>query len=345
MSKLNHLRASTSSLSSSLRRKVLGSVASVAVLAALPAGGALAQEVKWPARPVTLVVPFAPGGPTDVTARVLGDALSKVWGQTVVIDNRAGAGGTIGAAYAAKAPADGYTLVLGVTGSHGIAGSLYPQLTYDPKEDFEAIAKAVIYPNAILANPKVPANNLQEFIELARTNPDYQVYGSDGNGTASHLTMELLRARAGISMEVAQYKGANPLINDLIAGFVPVGITGLPSAEAQVKAGKLRLLALTTAEDYSGNGYPTIAGQGFDGFAAAPWSGIFAPKGTPKPIVEKIAADIAAVMATTEVQEKMKAQGLTPMPVTLADFDAELEQERANWAEAVRISGAANNRP
>lgn len=345
MSKLNPPGASTFSLSSSLRRQVLGSVASLAVLAALPAGGALAQEVKWPVRPVTLVVPFAPGGPTDVTARVLGDALSKVWGQTVVIDNRAGAGGTIGAAYAAKAAADGYTLVLGVTGSHGIAGSLYPQLPYDPKEDFVAIAKAVIYPNAILANPKVPANNLQEFIELVRTNPDYQVYGSDGNGTASHLTMELLRARVGLSMEVAQYKGANPLINDVIAGFVPVGITGFPSAEAQVKAGKLRLLALTTAEDYSGNGYPTIAGQGFEGFAAAPWSGIFAPKGTPKPIAEKIAADITTVMATTEVQDKMKGQGLTPMPVTLADFDAELEKERANWAEAVRISGAANSAP
>lgn len=345
MSRLTPAKGSTSSLSSSLRRQVLGSVASLAVLAALPAGAAFAQEASWPSRPVTLVVPFAPGGPTDVTARVLGDALGKVWGQNVVIDNRAGAGGTIGAAYAAKAEADGYTLVLGVTGSHGIAGSLYPNLPYDPEADFVAIAKAVIYPNAILANPNIPAKNLQELIELVRTKPDYQVYGSDGNGTASHLTMELLRARAGLTMEAAQYKGANPLINDLIAGFVPVGITGFPSAEAHVKAGKLRLLALTTAEDYSGNGYPTVAAQGFEGFAAAPWSGIFAPKGTPAPIVEKIAADIKTVMANPEVQEKMKTQGLTPMTVTLGDFEAELKKERANWAEAVKISGAANAAP
>lgn len=344
MTKLTH-NAPTSFRPSALRRQVLSAIASVAVLAGLPAGSAIAQDAKWPVRPVTLVVPFAPGGPTDVTARVLGDGLSKIWGETVVIDNRAGAGGTIGAAYAAKAQADGYTLVLGVTGSHGIAGSLYPKLPYDPKEDFVAISKAVIYPNAILANPEIPAKNLQELIELVRSDVKYQVYGTDGNGTASHLTMELLRARGDFPMEVAQYKGANPLINDLIAGFVPVGITGFPSAEVHVKAGKLRLIALTTAEDYSGNGYPTVAGQGFEGFAAAPWSGVFAPKGTPKPIVEKIAADIKTVMEDAEVQEKMKGLGLTPMPVMLADFDAELDQERASWAEAVRISGANTEKP
>src|SRR5690606_37868744 len=181
--------------------------------------------------------------PTDVTARVLGEALSKQWKQTVVIENRAGAGGTIGAGYTAKAAPDGYTLVLGVTGSHGIAGSLYPKLPYDPAKDFEAVAKVVIYPNAILANPGIPANNLQELIALAKKDPKFQVYGTDGNGTASHLTMELLRERGQFPMEAVQYKGASPLINDIVAGFVPVGITGLPSAEAQIKAGKLRLIA------------------------------------------------------------------------------------------------------
>ncbi|AUL14584.1 Bug family tripartite tricarboxylate transporter substrate binding protein [Bordetella bronchiseptica] len=321
------------------RRRVTATVLALAAWAALPVQQAAAQP-QWPQRPVTLIVPFAPGGPTDVTARVLGEALGKEWKQTVVIENRAGAGGTVGAGFAAKAAPDGYTLLLGVTGSHGIAGSLYPSLTYDPKGDFEAISKVVFYPNAIIANPDVPANNLQELIALAKKDPKYQVYGTDGNGTASHLTMELLRERGGFTMQAVQYKGASPLINDIVAGFVPVGITGFPSAEPQVKAGKLKLIALTTDKDYSGNGYPTIAGQGFPGFAAAPWSGIFAPKGTPAPIVQKIAADIKTAMASPAVVEKMQTLGLTPSAVTLADFEAELDRERASWATAVKISGA-----
>lgn len=319
------------------RRDALGALAALASTTWL---GRAAAAKPYPQRPVTLIVPFAPGGPTDITARVLGEALGKEWKQTVVIENRAGAGGTVGAGFAAKAAPDGYTLLLGVTGSHGIAGSLYPSLTYDPKGDFEAISKVVFYPNAIIANPDVPANNLQELIALAKKDPKYQVYGTDGNGTASHLTMELLRERGGFPMQAVQYKGASPLINDIVAGFVPVGITGFPSAEPQVKAGKLKLIALTTDKDYSGNGYPTIAGQGFPGFAAAPWSGIFAPKGTPAPVVQKIAADIKTVMASPAVVEKMQKLGLTPSAVTLADFEAELDRERASWATAVKISGA-----
>jgi len=328
-----------SSAPNSTRRKLSASVLALAALVAVPASQAVASG-EWPQRPVTLIVPFAAGGPTDVTARVLGEALSKKWGQTVVIENRAGAGGTLGAAYAAKTAPDGYTLLLGVTGSHGIAGSLYPTLAYDPKNDFEAISKAVIYPNAILASVDVPANTLPELIELIKKDPKYQVYGTDGNGTASHLTMELLRERGGFKTQAVQYKGASPLINDIIGGFVPVGITGLPSAEQQIKGGKLKLIAITTDKDYSGNGYATIAEQGFPGFAAAPWSGIFAPKGTPEPIKQKVAADIKTAMESSDVAEKMKAQGLTPMVVTLGEFDADLDRERAAWAEAVKISGA-----
>lgn len=321
------------------RRRLLAMAASVMALAAVPASHVAAAE-DWPNRPVTMIVPFAPGGPTDTTARVLGDALSKMWNQTVVIENRAGAGGTIGAATAAKAKPDGYTLVLGVTGSHGIAGSLYNNLPYDAAKDFEAIAKVVIYPNAIIANADSPAKNLQDLIELAKSKPEYQVYGSDGNGTASHLTMELLREKGGFQANVVQYKGASPLINDIVGGFVPYGITGLPSAEAQIKAGKLKLIAITTDQDYSGNGYPTISEQGFPGFVYAPWSGIFAPKGTPAPIVEKIANDIKTAMSSTEVVDKMTALGLTPKPIILGEFEADLEKERAAWAEAVKVSGA-----
>src|SRR5690606_12426243 len=151
------------------------------------------QAKDWPTRPVTLIIPFAPGGPTDITGRVIAEGLSKLWGQSVVVENRAGAGGTIGAAAAAKAPADGYTLILGVTGSHSIAGALYKNLPYDPAKDFEAIAKAVIYPNAIFANADLKADNLQDLIKLIKSDDRLTVYGTDGNGTASHLTMEMLK--------------------------------------------------------------------------------------------------------------------------------------------------------
>ncbi|OZI71541.1 Bug family tripartite tricarboxylate transporter substrate binding protein [Bordetella genomosp. 12] len=329
----------TSPAASRLRRR--GFAIGLLALTALTAvSGASAQTAQWPTRPVTLIVPFAPGGPTDVTGRVLGEALGKLWKQTVVIENRAGAGGTVGAGFAAKAAPDGYTLLLGVTGSHSIAGALYPNLPYNPKTDFEAISKIVQYPNAIVTNVDVPANNLQELIALAKKDSKYQVYGTDGNGTASHLTMEMLRERGGFPMQAVQYKGASPLINDIIAGHVPVGITGFPSAEEHVKAGKLKLIALTTDKDYSGNNYPTIAQQGFPGFSAAPWSGVFAPKGTPAPVVQKIAADIKSAMSAPDVVAKMKNQGLTVMPVTLGAFEAELDRERAAWATAVKVSGA-----
>lgn len=333
------IRDSSQKTVHSRRRGFIAMAVSFCASLAFPGAQAVAAS-DWPTRPVTMIVPFAAGGPTDVTARVLGDALSKMWNQPVVIENRAGAGGTIGAASAAKASPDGYTVVLGVTGSHGIAGSLYSKLPYDPENDFEAVAKVVIYPNAILAHPDFPADDLQGLIKHAKEDGKYQVYGSDGNGTASHLTMELLREKAQFPSTVVQYKGASPLINDLVGGFVPYGITGLPSAESQIKAGKLKLIAITTDKDYSGSGYPTIAEQGFPGFVAAPWSGIFAPKGTPREVVEKMAGDIKQAMSSTEVVNKLTSLGLTPMPITLQEFDADLKKERAAWAEAVKVSGA-----
>lgn len=292
----------------------------------------------WPERTVTMVIPFAPGGPTDVTGRLLAEELAKIWGQSVIVENRAGAGGTIGAANTARAPKDGYTIILGVTGSHGIAGSLYKDLAYDPAEDFEAVSKVVIYPNAIFAHPSLPADNLEELIELVKENSDYGIYGTDGNGTASHLTMELLAERAGIDLDAVQYKGSTPLITDVVGGFTQYGITGLPSVEQHLSDGNVKLIAITTDQDYSNRGLKTIAEQGFPGFAAAPWSGIFAPKGTPKPVVEKMANDIKVVLSSEEITKKLNALGLTPMPLTLEEFEADLEKERESWAKAVEIA-------
>ncbi|MCX5590674.1 Bug family tripartite tricarboxylate transporter substrate binding protein [Alcaligenes endophyticus] len=322
------------------RRTVLGfslSASALSIFAALPVH---ANEVStWPERPVTLIVPFAAGGPTDVTGRIIGEGLSKIWGKSVVVENRPGAGGTIGSGVTARAAKDGYTLVLGVTGSHGIAGALYENLPYNPSEDFEAVAKVVLFPNAIFANPSVPANNLQELIQLAKEDKKYQIYGTDGLGTASHLTMALLGEQAGAPLEPVHYKGSTPLITDVIGNFAPFGITGMPSVEPHVEAGKLKLIAITTDQDYSKKGYATIAEQGFPDFSAAPWSGVFAPKGTPRPVIEKIATDIQAVLATPEVISKLASLGVTPVSITLEEFEADLKKEQQAWEHAVKTAG------
>ncbi|ARP95679.1 Bug family tripartite tricarboxylate transporter substrate binding protein [Bordetella genomosp. 13] len=323
----------------SRRTAVLGGVTALALA---PFASAWAQDAAagFPKRPVTLVVPYTPGGPTDLTGRIIGEALAKKWGQPVIIENRPGAGGNIGSAMVAKAQPDGYTVVLGVTGSHAINKWLYKNLPYDPQTDFEPIGMAAIYANAIVANPGVPANTLQELVALARKEPAKYAYGSDGNGAASHLSMELVKAQAKIEMTHIPYKGSAPLLNDLLGGTVPVGITGLPSAAPYIQSGKLKLLAITSARDYSGNNYPSIASQGFAGFDTAAFSGIFAPKGTPKAIVDKMSADLAAVLGQDDVKEKMHKLGLEVQPTTSAEFAAFLSRQIAQWREAVQISGA-----
>jgi tripartite-type tricarboxylate transporter receptor subunit TctC len=333
---------SSSPAPSRLRRNLIAGAAGATVLGT----GATLQTVwaqsasDYPNKPVKLVLGFATGGPTDITARAIGELLSKKWGQPVVVENRPGAGSTLAAGTIAKAAPDGYTLLLGVTGSHGIAPSLYKALSYDPLKDFEAISRVVIYANAILVHADVPAKSLQELIALIKSNPAYQTYGTDGNGTASHLTLELLKQRGGFSSQAVQYKGAAPMLADLAGGSIKVGITGLPAAESMIKSGKIRVIALTTERDYSGTGYRTIAEQGFPGFQMGPWSGLFAPKGTPKAIVDKIASDLAEVIDLPEARQKWAALGMKALPNTPEQFRRDLAQEIDSWAEAVRVSGA-----
>lgn len=304
---------------------------------------ALAQDAVagYPSRTVTLVVPFPAGGATDITARLVAEGLSKKWGKSVVVENRPGAGGNLGSEYVARAAPDGYTLVLGVTGSHGINTSLYKNMRYDPRKDFEPVTQATLYPNAIVVNNNVPANNLTELIALLKKDPGQFSYGSDGNGTASHLGMELLKNRGGFQIAHVPYRGSAPMVTDLLGGQIQVGITGLPAVQAYAKTGKLKLIALTTGTRFaSAPDYPTVAEQGFAGFAAPPWSGFFAPKGTPKALVEKISADMREVMADPVAKQKMVAAGSEFTPSTPDQFRAFVDQEIAKWAEAVKISGA-----
>ena len=324
------------------RRKVLGMLAVLAGAAGLVAAPAFAQDAgNFPTRPVTIVVPFPAGGATDITARLVAEGLSKKWGQAVVIENKPGAGGNVGSEYVARAAPDGYTLVLGVTGSHGINTSLYKNMRYDPIKDFEAVTQATLYPNAIIVNNDVPANNLQELIALLKKPDAHYSYGSDGNGTASHLGMELIKNQGKFELSHIPYRGSAPMVTDLLGGQIQVGITGLPAVQAYAKSGKLKIIALTTADRFaSAPDYPTVAEQGFPGYAAPPWSGFFAPKGTPKALVEKISADMREVMSDPKAKEKMIAAGSEFTPSTPEQFQAFVQKEIAKWAEAVKISGA-----
>jgi len=314
----------------------------IAAFAALPALASVAQDAPFPSHAVKIVVPFAAGGATDITARLISERLAQRWGQPVVIENHPGAGGNVGSDLVAKAKPDGYTLLLGVTGSHAINTSLMKSMPYHPLRDFEPLTLATVFPNAIVVNAKVPASTLPELIALLKANPTGYSYGSDGNGTASHLTMELLKAKGGFSIVHVPYKGGAPMVNDLVAGQIQVGITGLPAVQPHVKAGTLKLIAITTAERMPASpDYPTIAEQGFPGFAAAPWAGFFAPRGTPAPIVARLSTDLAEVMRMPDVQQKMREMGSQLVPDTPAEFRKFVEDEIAKWAEAVKLSGAS----
>jgi len=325
-----------------LRRLVRAAAMGVgtALVAAAPA--ATAQDAAaFPARAVKIVVPFAAGGATDITARQVGARLSQKWGVPVVVENHPGAGGNVGADLVAKAKPDGYTLLLGVTGSHAINISLMKSMPYHPLRDFEPLTLATVYPNAIVVNAAVPANDLPELIRLLKAKPGEWSYGSDGIGTASHLTMELLKAKGGFSATHIPYKGGAPMIADLVGGQIRIGITGLPAVQPQVKAGTLKVIAVTTARRApAAPAYPTIAEQGFPGFAAAPWSGFFAPKGTPPAVVATIAADLVEVMQAPDLAQKMQDLGSQLVPDTPAEFRKFIEDEIAKWAEAVKVSGA-----
>jgi tripartite-type tricarboxylate transporter receptor subunit TctC len=300
-----------------------------------------AQTTDFPNKPVRIVVPFPPGGATDITARVVAEKLSTKWGQPVVIDNKAGAGGNVGSDLVAKSAPDGYNIVLGVTGSHSINISLYKKMPYHPLNDFEPLTQATIYPNAIVVNPQVPANTLPELIALLKKEPGKFSYGSDGNGTASHLGMEILKARANVQLTHIPYKGSTPMITDLLGGTLMVGVTGLPAVQQHLKAGKLKMIAITTPQRAPGApDYKTVAEQGFANFNAAPWAGFFAPKGTPKPVVDKLALDLADALKQADVAQKMSDLGSTVVGNKPDEFRQFVTRQIEMWAEGVKISGA-----
>jgi tripartite-type tricarboxylate transporter receptor subunit TctC len=304
-------------------------------LAALLFSGVLLAQ-PYPSRPVRLLVPFAPGGTTDVLARLMGQKLSESLGQQFVIDNRPGAGGNIGTELAARSPADGYTLVMSFDGTMAINPSVYRRLPFDAQKDLAPVASMAQVPLLIVVHPAVPAANLAEFVALAKANPKRINYSSAGHGSTGHLTGELFAARAGIEMTHVSYKGGGQAVQDLLGGQIQMLVTALPTVEGHLKGGKLRALAFTSAKRVPGAPeVPTLAESGFPGFDVLSWYGILAPAGTPPDVVRRLNAEINAVLQAPDVRSRLAALGAEPTGGTPEQFAATIRADTARWAKVV----------
>ena len=311
---------------------------------ALP--GLVAAQTAWPSKPVRIVVPFAPGGTTDILARVLAPELSKVFGQSFVVDNRAGAGGNIGAEMVAKSPADGYTLLMGTVGTHGINQSLYAKLPYDPQKDFAPITLVAGVPNVMVMNTRraqaLGIGNVADFVKYAKANPGKLNMASSGNGTSIHLAGELFKSRTGIFMTHIPYRGSGPALADLLAGSVDVMFDNLPSAMPHIQAGSLKAFAVTSAVRSAAlPDVPTVAEAGkLPGFEASSWFGLLAPAGTPPDVVSRIQQESAKALGLPAVKERLLAQGAIPSGNTPQEFTKLIGDETVKWAAVVKASGA-----
>lgn len=324
----------------------IASTAAVAIAAVTLSSSALAQTA-FPSKPVRIIVPQTPGGASDALARIVGQKLSEKWGQPVVIENRAGAGGNIGMEAVAKSPADGHTLLMSYVGSHAINISIYKKLPFDPEADFAAVATLANVPFVAAANAKLPVTNMTELATYAARNP--VSFGSAGNGSVNHLLGEMFNAyNAGgasnsnaTKMLHVPYKGAAPALTDLISGQIQLVFTSLPSVAQHIKAGTVNGLAVTGSKRAAAfKDIPTIAESGYPGFVINPWFGLFAPKGTPVAVVRQINADIRKILEEKDTMDKFAALGAEPYDTKPEEFAAILHADIQKWAAVVKNSGA-----
>jgi tripartite-type tricarboxylate transporter receptor subunit TctC len=295
----------------------------------------------YPDHPITLIVPYAPGGGNDVMARAVADPMSKMLGQPVVIENRAGAGGSVGTRQVAKAAPDGYTLGLGGTGTLAIDPTLYPNVGYDPRRDFSPVGLIATSPLIVLVNHSVPAHNVQELIALAKAQPGKLNYASAGVGSGIHLGTVLFAETAGIDITHIPYKGSGPALTDLLGGHVQIYFSSLPPAVGLVKEGKLRALGVTGLQRSSSfPDLPTVAEQALPGFEAVLHYGIVAPAGTPRPIVDKLNAALRAALDDPKVRGHIATEGAEPLPTSPEEYAADIDREETKWSALVRKSNA-----
>jgi tripartite-type tricarboxylate transporter receptor subunit TctC len=309
-----------------------------APVAASPAQSDKASS--YPARPIRLIVPLTAGGPTDLLARIIAVPLGEPLGQQVIVDNRLGAGGNIGADLAAKSPPDGYTLFMGTSGPLAINSSLYPKLPFDPIRDFAPIMLTASAPFVVIVHPSVTAHNTKELIALAKAKPGQLNYGSVP-GSASHLSTELFKMLAGVNMVHIPYKGAAQATTDVVAGQIQVSFASTPGSVPVVKAGKVRALAVTSAKRIAKlPDVPTVAESALPGYDASVWYGVVAPAGTPREIVQRLNREIARIVADPVHRERMLASDFEPTSGTPEQFGAFIRSETAKWAKVVKASGA-----
>ena len=310
----------------------------IAALAAGSLPAALFAQQGFPNRPVKFLVPFPAGGPVDTTARAMAQKLGELWGQPGVVDNRAGAGGIVGAEIAAKLPADGYNLFV-CSIHHSVLPSLRPKLPYDIEKDFVPVSFGAMFPVILVAHPSVPATNVRELIALARQQPGKIAFGSAGNGGGTHLAGELFNMHAGTKLQHIPYKGSAPAMNDLLGGQVQLMFADAPTALTQIRAGKVRALGVASAQRSTLlPELPTIAESGLPGYEAYSWAGVLAPAGTPREIVAKISTDLQRVMTQPDVKQRLSDAGAEASPTTPERFGQMLRSEIDKWAKVVKAA-------
>ena len=321
----------------SISRRAFAAYSGLAVL-----GLAHAQAPYPASKPIALVVPYAPGGPTDAMARILATAIRPVLGQTVLVENKAGAGANIGAEYVARAEADGYTLLFGTSAPLGINLYLYPKIGYDPFKSFAPVIQVGYLPNVLVVHPSVPAKNVKELVAYARANPGKLAFASSGSGASSHLAGVMFNMSAGTDIQHIPYKGTGPALNDLLGGQVAMSFTDVLTALPHIQAGKLRVLGVTSAKRSRAlPDVPTLEEQGMKDFDASVFFGIVAPSGTPQDVINKLNAAFIQVLQQPDVKQRLAQQGLEPPPqYTPAQLAAYMRSEADKWREVIKVSGA-----
>ena len=320
-----------------IAHSLLAASAWAAGLSSSPAGAQTAVPLAYPLKPIHIVVPFTPAGSTDILARAIGLELTKAWGQPVIVDNIAGAGGSLGADRVAKAAPDGYTLLMGHIGTLAVNPSLYPALPYDPVKNFTPVAWVARVPNILVVHPSVKATSVRELVALAKAHPGQLNYGSGGNGSAANLATEYFKLQTGASLLHIPYRGTIPAVTDLIGGQIQVLFTGAPAVLGQIRNGQLRALAVSSPQRLAAlPDLPTVAELGYPGFEADQWYGIVAPAGTPRDIVRKLNAQINQSLASSELKARLNNEGAIAMPSTPEVFGELIVREIARWKPVIQ---------
>jgi tripartite-type tricarboxylate transporter receptor subunit TctC len=295
----------------------------------------------WPNKPIKYIVNFAPGGTTDILARMIAPKLSEAFGQPVIVENKPGQAGSTGAAEVARAPADGYTIGSGTISSHAINVSLYSKLPYDVLKDFQPITMLATLPNMLVIHPSIPANNVQELIAFLKANPNKHSFGSAGNGTSQHMSGELFKTMTGVQMQHIPYKGSGPMIPDLLGGVLSMSFENLTTAYPPAKQGKLKALAVTSAKrSFLAPEMPTLAESGLAGYDISSWQALFAPAGIPKPVLDRLYTETAKALKSPDVTKRLQDLGLDAGGMTPEELGAKIRDDIPKLSKIVRDSGA-----